>query len=79
MAPAGADLGSFTRAARWPLFRGVLVGEDLDEDKARYVRVIEYTVPDREGDGKGELIALITTITGPAAPAAALADAYHQR
>ena len=37
--------------------------EDLDEGKARYVRVIEYEVPDREGDGKGELIALITTIT----------------
>ena len=27
------------------------------------VRVIEYEVPDRGGDGKGELIALITTIT----------------
>ena len=26
-------------------------GEDLDQHKARYVRVIEYEVPDREGDG----------------------------
>jgi hypothetical protein len=25
--------------------------------------VIEYEVPDREGDGKDEIIALITTIT----------------
>jgi hypothetical protein len=44
------------------------------------VRVVEYDVPDRVGDGTGELIALITTITDPtAAPAADLAQAYHQR
>jgi len=55
-------------------------GEDLDQDKARPVRVIEYEVPDREGDGTGELIALITTITDPQhASAAALAHAYHER
>jgi Insertion element 4 transposase N-terminal/Transposase DDE domain len=55
-------------------------GEDLEEDKARYVRVIEYEVPDREGGGTGELIALITTITDPRqAPAAVLAEAYHER
>jgi len=42
--------------------------------------VVEYTVPDRRGDGKDELIALVTTITEQtAAPAAALAEAYHQR
>ena len=39
-----------------------------------------FLVPDRDGDGKGELIALITTITEmTAAPAALLAEAYHQR
>jgi transposase IS4-like protein len=55
-------------------------GEDLDEDAARHVRVIEYDVPDREGDGKGELIVLVTTITDfRAAPAEVLARAYHQR
>ena len=55
-------------------------GEDLDQDQARDVRVIEYEVPDREGDGKDELIALVTTITDPRlAPAAVLARAYHQR
>ena len=44
------------------------------------MRVIEYEVPDREGDGKGELIALITTITEfTAAPAPLLAQAYHER
>jgi hypothetical protein len=42
--------------------------------------VIEYEVPHREGDGKGELIALITTITGPRqGGAAGLAQAYHER
>jgi hypothetical protein len=66
--------------ARAALIEAARAGEDLDEDEARYIRVIEYEVPDREGDGKDELIALITTITDPAAaPAAALADAYHQR
>ena len=44
------------------------------------MRVIEYEIPGREGDGSGELIALITTITDPAAaPAAELAQAYCQR
>ena len=55
-------------------------GDDLDQDKARHVRVVEYEVPDRDGDGKDELIALITTITDPRqATAAVLAQAYHQR
>ena len=66
--------------ARQALIGAARAGEDLEEDQARYVRVIEYTVPDRDGDGKGELIALITTITEvAAAPAAQLAEAYHQR
>jgi hypothetical protein len=44
------------------------------------VRVIEYEVPDREGDGKDEVIALITTILDfPDSPAAVLAQAYHER
>ena len=42
--------------------------------------MIEYEVPDRDGDGKGEVIALVTTITEmTAAPAPLLAEAYHQR
>jgi hypothetical protein len=41
---------------------------------------VEYEVPDREGDGNDELIALVTTITDfREAPAAVLAAAYHQR
>jgi Insertion element 4 transposase N-terminal len=55
-------------------------GEELDEDQARYVRVIEYQVPDRDGNGKGERIILVTTIAGfRAAPAEALARAYQER
>jgi hypothetical protein len=66
--------------ARQQLIEAARAGEDLDEDQARYVRVIEYEVPDREGDGKGEVIALITTITQmTAAPAPLLAQAYQQR
>jgi hypothetical protein len=66
--------------ARRALTDAARAGEDLDEDKAALVRVIEYEVPNRDGDGKGELIALITTITQmAAAPAPLLAEAYHQR
>ncbi len=66
--------------ARQQLIEAARAGQDLDQDKARRIRVIEYQVPDRDGDGKGELIALITTITEwTAARAAPLAQAYHQR
>jgi hypothetical protein len=66
--------------ARKQLIEAARAGEELDEGKARHVRVVEYTVPDRDGDGKGEVIALVTTITGmTAAPAPLLAQAYHQR
>jgi hypothetical protein len=42
--------------------------------------VIEYEVPGRDCDGKGELIALVTTITDPRqATADALAGTYHER
>jgi len=66
--------------ARQALIEAARAGKDLEEDQARYVRVIEYEVPDRDGDGKGEVIALVTTITQmTAAPAPLLAEAYHQR
>jgi hypothetical protein len=55
-------------------------GEDLDPARARPVRVIEYDVPDRDGEGRDELIALVTTITDRRrAPAAVLAATYHER
>jgi len=46
-------------------------------------RVVEYEVPDRDGNGTGELIVLLSTILDPAGPDGARADelaaAYHQR
>jgi hypothetical protein len=66
--------------ARAALVDAARRGEVLDPDRAVPVRVIEYTVPDRDGSGTGELIALITTIIDPSnAPAEQLAAAYHQR
>ena len=44
------------------------------------MRVVEYSVPDRAGNGAGELIVVLTTITDPDdAGADELADTYHQR
>jgi hypothetical protein len=40
-------------------------GGALEEDQARYVRVIEYDVPDREGDGKTGNAQLKTCLRGP--------------
>ena len=55
-------------------------GEDVDPEDAHLARVVEYDVPDRVGNGTGELIVLLTTITDPLeARADELAAAYHQR
>jgi len=55
-------------------------GAELDPTQAHLVRVVEYDVPDREGNGTGELIVLLSTITDPAAAHAdELAAGYHQR
>ena len=65
-------------AARQVLVEAARAGQDLNPARARHVRVIEYEIPDRDGDD--ELIALVTTITDLRdAPAAALASAYYQR
>lgn len=69
-----------TGAARQRLLVDARAGRDLDPARGRYVRVVEYEVPDREGDGKDEIIALITTIAEfRAAPAPDLAESYHSR
>jgi hypothetical protein len=66
--------------ARNKLIAAARDGEHLDPGQATRVRVIEYEIPDRDGDGSGELTALITTITDPAAASAQeLALAYCQR
>ena len=52
----------------------------LARDQARYVRVVEYDVPDRDGNGGHELFALVTNILDPReAPAVPLAGIYGQR
>ena len=68
------------RARRAAIIKAARAGQDIDPDDAHLVRVVEYDVPDREGSGPGELIVLLTTITGPDdAHAGELASAYHQR
>ena len=55
-------------------------GEQVDPDEAHLVRVVEYDVPDRAGNGTGELIVLLCTIVDPAdARCDELAAAYHDR
>jgi hypothetical protein len=67
-------------AARQKVRDAARAGQDLDPRKARYVRVVEYEVPDRDGGGKDEIIALITTIADfRDGPARVLAAAYHER
>lgn len=67
-------------ARRDRIIQAAVNGDDLDPDQAHLVRVIEYDVPDRDGNGTGELIVLLTTITDPSqARADELAAAYHQR
>jgi hypothetical protein len=53
---------------------------ELDPTQAHLVRVVEYDVPDRTGNGTGELIVVLSNILDPdAARADELAAAYHER
>jgi hypothetical protein len=55
-------------------------GRELDPEQAHLVRVVEYDVPDREGNGTGELIVLLASVLDPAdARSDELADTYHLR
>jgi hypothetical protein len=60
-----------------------LVPDAFDErglPAVHLARVVEYDVPDRDGNGSGELIVLLTTVTDPAdARANELAGVYNQR
>lgn len=74
--------GARRREAIMATAREVAAGhnDEFDPAEAHLVRVVEYDVPDREGNGTGELIAVLTTILDPAdARADELAAAYHQR
>lgn len=67
-------------ARRERLLAGAGTGTGPDPDHAQIVRVVEYEVPDRDGNGSGELICVITTICDPEeATATELAAAYHER
>jgi hypothetical protein len=60
------------------LVEAARAGKEIPADTARIVRVVEYTVPNRNPDG--ELIVVITTILDPTdVPALDLAAAYHER
>ena len=81
--------GTYTSVVITPKVRGVRrekiieaarAGQELDPDEAHLVRVVEYDVPDRVGNGTGELIVLLSTIVEPAAARCdELAAAYHDR
>lgn len=67
-------------ARRDRVFAAAEAGDELDPADGYVVRVVEYNVPDRDGNGTGELIVLLSTITDPhQARADELADTYHQR
>lgn len=67
---------SADRRAR--LVEAARTGQDIPAALARQVRVVEYTVPDRNPDG--ELIVVVTTLTDQhEVPALDLAAAYQQR
>ena len=62
------------------LIAAARAGQDIDPDDGVIVRVVEYDIPDRQGNGTGELICLITSILDPEdCPAIELAAAYHER
>ena len=66
--------------ARQRLLDAARDGAELDPDQAAIVRVVEYEVPDRDGNGTGELICVITSILDPQEVGAAeLATAHHER
>ena len=78
--------GARRRAAIMATAEAIAAGvpdAELDPAEAHLVRVIEYDVPDRDGNGTGELIVLLSTILDPGGDNGARADelaaAYHER
>ncbi|MGH3785189.1 MAG: IS4 family transposase [Pseudonocardiaceae bacterium] len=74
--------GARRRAAILTTAGEIATGEvaELDPTEAHLVRVVEYDVPDRIGNGTGEVIVVLSNILDPAAARAdELAAAYHQR
>ena len=78
--PIDRDEPEDHRCAPEDTHRTVRRGQKIPPDAAIPVRVVEYEVPDREGNGTGELICVITSILDPDdVTAIELATAYHQR
>jgi hypothetical protein len=72
------EIKGIRRRAR--LLAAAAAGEELDPDEAHLARVVEYDIPDRAGNGTGELIVLLTTILDPVdARADELAAGYNER
>jgi hypothetical protein len=69
------------RAARRDrIIKAARDGQEPEAGTAHLVRVIEYDVPDRAGNGFREVIVLLSTITDPGdARSDELAGAYHER
>lgn len=62
------------------VLRDIHDGVDIAVSKGHFVRVVDYDIPDRTGNGTGELITVMTSILDPAdATAQELAAAYHER
>jgi len=53
---------------RTAIITAAKAGEDLTDEPAHLVRVVEYDVPDRAGNGTGELIVVLSTILDPPRP-----------
>ena len=68
------------RPERERIIAAAHAGADIDAERARIVRVVEYEVPDRGDDAARELICLLSTIVDPTdAPAVMLAQGYQVR
>jgi hypothetical protein len=68
------------RVERERILAAVAAGGDVDERRARVVRVVCYEVTNRGADGERETIRLLSTITDPGeVPAGLLAATYHDR
>lgn len=68
------------KARRRGIIETVKAGGVPHPTQADIVRVIEYQIPDREGNDQNEIIRLITTILDPGdVPAVELAATYHER
>jgi hypothetical protein len=65
---------------RTAIIDSVRADEPIHPAQAIMVRVVEYDIPDRTGNGKDEHIRLVTSILDPRdTPAVELAAAYHER